>query len=95
MALLDQYDLAFGDADFAKTVHMAVVKAAVAIQAENATTDKHTERSQLAFEVLRGTFDWKLFLPAVTSNASITSVKDGDIEFQVAAVWNAFAMGRL
>ena len=92
---------------FRARVQQAMVKVAIDIQGEAPTASPNTDnkRAALATNVLgvqfagdppvakSGADIWlDTFTLAVTSNATITSAStDGDIEFQITAVWNDIA----
>lgn len=58
----------------------------------------HAERSRLAFSVLHDPDGFKgRFTVAIASNPAIAAkmeaANDGDLEFTVASLWNAFSIG--
>ncbi len=94
MTFLEQADLAI-EPNFLRRIRQASIGAAVNIQAELDTVTHHAERIQLARLVLNGTPD---VIPrialAVTTNVAVTpQASDGDLQFTVNSLWDAFAMG--
>lgn len=93
MTLAEQYTAA-NDQTFANRIGQAMCKAAVAVQAEAVNTVNHTNRANFATLALR---DPERYQPAVAravvTNAGITSTAatDGDIEFTVNSMWDAFS----
>lgn len=96
MAFVDTFagrqQLAF-DTVFIARVQHAMIKAAIAIQAESGATDNHANRSTYARQVLNDTNRYgPLFAQGVVTNPSITDASsDSDIEFTVNSIWNAYA----
>lgn len=86
---------------FQSRVKYCMNKAAVAVMAEEAATANHSERVVYAKKVLDGTASVSAYATAVVTNATITSegdsdaadmgVSDGDLEFTVNSMFNAFA----
>lgn len=83
-------------------VEYCLKKAAVAVMAEAANTDSHAERVVFAKKVLAGEASITNAALAVMTNATITAagetntspnygVSDGDLEFTVNSMFNAFA----
>jgi hypothetical protein len=82
---------------FFSRVWFFIVKAAIAISSENPATPLHAERIALSREILQEQIEWSdRFSVAVVTNATILSaanldsVPDGDVEFVVNSVYNAF-----
>lgn len=92
MAFLDQFQLA-QDAAFVARVQMALAKSAIAVMAEDASTDYHAVRSIWAATVLRDLAHYGAIAAyGVASNTAITvESSDSDIEFTVNSQWNAYA----
>lgn len=90
-----------GSSAFQKRVEYCLQKAAIAIMAEDAATVNHAERVVYAKEVLAGTASVAQAAKAVVTNATLTAsgdsgaanmgVSDGDLEFTVNSMVNAFA----
>jgi len=82
-------------------VSFFVVKAAIAVMYEDNTTANHPERVAFAESVLISGYDIMQYTYSVLSNPTVLagldlseddlSVGDGDIEFIVNSVFNAFA----
>lgn len=58
----------------------------------------HADRSRLAYKVLNEPDGYKVrFTIAIASNAAVVqkmeAATDGDLEFTVASLWNAFSIG--
>ena len=81
------------DSQFLQRVRVAMVTAAVQVQAEVNTTDNHTNRSNYAKLVLNAPDAYvQQFANAVVSNAAITTASiDSDIAFTVNSIFNAMA----
>lgn len=92
MSFADQYNLG-RDVSFIAKVQMAIIKSAIAIRAEDPETADHAKRDILAKRVLEQPDNWAHnFALGVVSNAAITTeATDGDIEFTVNSIWNAYA----
>lgn len=92
MAFLDQAELAV-TTTFQNRVRHAMVKVAIAIQAEDGATLNHANRSSYARAVLNDpNRHAPLFAQGVVTNATITAASsDGDIEFTVISIWDAYA----
>jgi hypothetical protein len=92
MSYIGQDNLA-NDSQFLQRVRVAMVTAAVNIQAEVNTTPNHTNRSNYAKLVLNAPDQYlQPFSNAAVSNAAITAASlDSDIQFQVNAVFSALA----
>lgn len=86
---------------FKQRVEYCLKKAAVAIMAEDAGTANHAERVVYANKVLDGTASVVEAAKAVVTNATLTAsgdsdaanmgISDGDLEFTVNSMFNAFA----
>lgn len=94
MAATDQFALAV-DSEFRQRTLILMVKVALQVQAEDPQTANHAERSALAYRCLYDPDGMaRLFALAVAANpAVLPGAPDGDIEFSVSAVWDAFALG--
>lgn len=87
------------DAAFIDRVRSAAVKAAIDVAAEDAGTANHTQRMNLANRVLMSPGRWaEIMAEGVAANVTIVSkamadqeIPDGDIEFTVTSLWNAYA----
>jgi hypothetical protein len=92
MALIDSINLA-ATAEFRNKVTLLVVKAAHAIMTEGSAVANHTERVNLAKRALVSPESVGVqFAYGVVTNAAITAEStDGDIEFTVNSMWNAYA----
>ncbi len=88
-----------GLAPFRARVQVAAVKAAVDVAAEADTVANHAKRVQLANQVLMSPARWgEIMAESVAVNGTILAqamadqvVPDGDIEFVVASLWDAYA----
>lgn len=86
---------------FQRRVNYYVVKAAVAVMAEDPLTANHAERVAFANKVFVSDYNLDQYTSAVTSNPTILAglsisdpdngVVDGDLEFVVNSAFNAFA----
>ncbi len=80
-------------------VQVAAVKAAVDVSAEDGGTANHARRTMLANQVLMSPARWgQILAEGVAVNGTILAeamadqvVPDGDIEFVVASLWDAYA----
>lgn len=93
MAFTDQYTLA-QDVTFRGRIQVAVVKSAIAVQAESPSgVPNHSARAALAASVLHDPTGYAaLFAQGVVTNGSITEASpDGDLEFTVNSMWDAYA----
>ena len=74
-------------------VQVAIVKAAIAISAESAETDNHTNRANFANQVLRSPDYWaeRMVWGVVTDSAVQENATDTNIYNAVAGQWNAYA----
>lgn len=96
MAFVDTFAgrqaLAF-DTVFISRVQFAMMKAAIAVQAESSGAANHTNRSGYARSVLNDPNRYgPLFAQGVVTNAAITDTSsDSDIEFTVNSLWDAYA----
>lgn len=82
---------------FIQRIKQAAIKAAVAVQAEDPTTDYHAERGAFALKVLADPDTWApLVAAAAAQNPQIVAgtpdAPDGDLEFVVNSLWGAFSM---
>lgn len=92
MAYVNQYALAL-DSVFQQKVFVAMVTAAIAVQAEIPATANHTNRSNYAKLVLNNpAFYVVSFSQSVVCNVAITGASiDSDIQFAVNANFSALA----
>lgn len=81
------------DAVFVARVQHAMLKAAIAVQAEATNTTNHINRSAYARSVLNDPNRYgAFFAQGVVTNGAITDASsDSDIEFTVNAMWDAFS----
>ena len=89
------------NAEFQQRVAFYVQKAAIAVMAEAAGTANHTERVVYANKVLEGTANMAEYTLGVCTNATVFAalnpdaedrgISDGDLEFTVNTMFNAFA----
>jgi len=87
------------DKGFADRVRVAAVAAAVAVSTESAKTPNGAARAMLARQVLMNPERWgRLMAEAVAVNPTIAGkqavgepIPDGDIEFTVSSLWDAYA----
>jgi hypothetical protein len=81
------------DATFVSRAQHAMVKAAIAVQAEATNTTNHVNRAAYARSVLNDPNRYgPMFAQGVVTNASITDQSsDNDIEFTVNSIWDAYA----
>lgn len=95
--LLTARDLA-ADSGFIDRVRMAAISAAIDVASESRKT-ANVNRTNLARQVLMSPQRWgELMAQAVAVNGTINAkfasgeaVPDGDIQFVVASLWNAYA----
>ena len=94
MSFKDQLGVA-QNGDFIRRVQMAIIKSALAIQAEDPATANHAQRSALAYKVLHEPEAYApKFAMGVATNPVITAAsEDADIEFTVNSMWDAYAVG--
>lgn len=92
MTFTEQQSLAV-DAVFIGRVTQAAVKLAIQVYNEPPSADKHAARAGFAQNVLINSDHYgKLFARGVATNPSVTALStDGDIEFTISSMWNAFA----
>jgi uncharacterized phage protein gp47/JayE len=92
MAYIDQYNLA-QDSVFPNRVRVAMLIAAVAVQAESSGTGNHANRSHYAALVLNSPDTYaQVFTETVcAANGLTSSSTDADILTEVQTVWNALA----
>lgn len=100
-ATFAQLDKISQDPAFQGRVKIALFTAAVNVYSEAPTTAGHVARAGYAVRVLNGNYDIRSVCYAVLTNPTIEgegipgttndSIPDGDIQFQVNAVWNALA----
>ncbi len=80
---------------FQDRVRFFAVKAAVAVMSEAAVTASHAERVAYAKKILAGELDLLDLSIAVVTNAAVLAAgfdaPDGDLEFTVNSLFNAFA----
>lgn len=84
---------------FVTRVRGAAIKGAIAVAAEDVKAANHTRRMNLAGQVLRSPGRWaELMAEGVAANVAIVTkamagreVPDGDIEFTVNSLWDAYA----
>jgi hypothetical protein len=86
---------------FQSRVEYCLKKAAIAVMAEDAATGNHAERVAYAKKVIDGTASVGEVSLAVVTNSTLTGngnssaadmgVSDGDLEFTVNSMFNAFA----
>lgn len=90
------------DNDFQSRVRYAMTVAAVNVYAESPATAGHAARSVFAVRVLSGSYNIMQACLAVLTNATIAgeavaattpafAIPDGDIQFSVNSLWNAFS----
>ena len=81
--------------DFIRRVQMAVIKAAIDIQAENPATANHAQRSALAYRVLHEpeAYAPKFAMAVATNPVIVAASADADIQLAVNSMWDAFAVG--
>lgn len=102
MASYNEMQLIAADANFQRRVLYCLKKAAVAVMAEDAETGNHAERVVYAKSVLEGTAGAAEAAKAIVTNSTITAgadpttlpgfdISDGDLEFTVNSMFNAFA----
>lgn len=82
-------------------VSFFVIKAAIAIMAEDNLTANHSDRVDFANKVFVGDYDLNSYTFGVLTNSTILSnldtgepdlgITDGDLEFTVNSLYNAFA----
>lgn len=80
---------------FQHRVEVAIVTAAIAVQAEDPQTANHAQRSALAYLVLHSPETYaRTMALGVVSNVAITPMStDADIQFSVNSMWDAYALG--
>ena len=87
----------YKDTGFKEKVHYYMVKAAVAVMAEEATTDHHVKRVDLANIILRGSYSVESYALGVMTNTTVKAhidagtSYDSDLEFVVNSLFNAYA----
>lgn len=102
MASFNEMALISIDAGFLRRVTYCLKKAAVAVMAEDVGTANHAERVTYSIKVLDGTASVTECAKAIVTNATLTSganpavlpdfnISDGDLEFTVNSMFNAFA----
>jgi hypothetical protein len=87
------------DSGFIDRVAVAAVEAAINITSESRKTPNHLNRAALARKVLMSPRRWgELMAIAVAVNGTINAkhakseeIPDGDIQFVVASLWDAYA----
>jgi len=92
MSFLTQAALA-ADPTFIARVAQAAATAAKNVMAEAANTNGHVLRTNMANQVLRSPSSWgSLIAIGVATNPTITGAStDGDIEFTVNSLWDAYS----
>lgn len=92
MGLFEQAELV-KDEVFRARVQVAVVKAAVAVMAEDDATENHANRVAFAGYALINPepVKWKMIWGVVTNGAVTEAASDGDIEFTVNSMWDGYA----
>lgn len=92
MSFVEQMALA-ASPEFITRVAGAMVKSAIAVVNEAATTAYHATRAQWATQVLRDPEHYaKRVACGVAANPVITAASsDSDIEFTVNSIWDAYA----
>ena len=91
---LSEQVIAIGDAEFVGRITQALILAAIAVMAEEANTVGHSIRTAYANAVLAApTIAGAAMARGVVTNPSILSTEaiDGDIQFTVNSMVNAFA----
>jgi hypothetical protein len=102
MATLSDLSVIANDANFQNRVRYAMVVAAVNVYSENPNTVGHPARAALSTRVVNGQMNFQAVALAVLTNATIAAeaslattpgfaIPDGDIQFAVNGLWNAFA----
>lgn len=91
-------DFAATDATYQAQIQYFFTKAAIAVMAESAETANHRNRIRFASAILRGQINEQQLRIAVLTNATIAATVndakkpiEGDIEFMVNSVFDAFA----
>jgi hypothetical protein len=90
--------------DFIARIQYAICKAAVDVSSESTNTPGHEKRAACAQRMLTGSYSWDYVCLAVITNPSIAAgatavptdgngynIPDGDIQFTVNSMWNAFS----
>ena len=89
----------YHNVDFQEKVKFYVIKAAIAIMAEAASVDHHTERVAYAVKVLNDTSSIPMYSLGVSVNATVKAhidagtSYDSDLEFVVNSLFTAYAGG--
>jgi len=89
----------YKDTIFKDKVNYYMVKAAIAVMAEEVATEHHEKRVDLASRILRGSFSVEAYALGVTTNAAIKgkidagTSYDADLEFTVNSLFTAYAGG--
>lgn len=89
----------YKDTIFQEKVNYYMVKAAIAVMAEEATVEHHEKRVDLASRILRGSFSVETYALGVTTNETIKGKIDSgqgyddDLEFTVNSLFTAYAGG--
>lgn len=98
MATLTEQAAIAEDPTFVRRVRQAMVKAAVAVAAEDDQTANHTDRVALASAVLALPNEWaRNFAIGVATNPNVgtgssdPAEDDGALEYVVNSMWDAFA----
>ncbi len=101
-ATFDQLVIISKDSGFQGRCQYAMTVAAINVYSEAPSTPGHAARAGTAIKVLSGAFNFNGVYLAVLQNPTIMAeanssappdfaIPDGDIQFQVNAIWNAIA----
>lgn len=87
--------------NFRERISYFVIKAAIAVMNESNGTANHTERVAFANKVFVGDYDLQSYAYGVLTNSTVLGnldlsendygIIDGDLEFTVNSIYNAFA----
>jgi hypothetical protein len=97
MATIEKMLSVAGDATWNGRVRQLVIKAAIAVIAEDVGTVNHANRIAYAKKILAGSVTFAVWATAVLTNATIaasadpSSTSDNDLEFTINSMFNAFA----
>jgi len=106
MAYSDQFELS-QNPDFVKRLRIIIVKVAIDVQAEATDVlqvpvgvtytkqELHDLRAKLAYKVLSNPVGYaELMAYGVSANVVVSAEStDGDLEFTVSSMWNAYSIG--
>jgi len=92
MGFTEQKDLAENHS-FRRRLQMAVIKAALDIQAEDPATPNHAERSALAYRALHDPMGLARKMAYGAAVLPGESAKDAELQAAVAGIFNAYAIG--